>query len=49
MEKRMLEKIETGVSKTAFMKPGDHIEIKMLSPKGGNIFGSISQKLKAVL
>ena len=44
VEKRMLEKIQTGQARQAFMKTGDHIEIKMLDDKGNNIFGSISQK-----
>lgn len=48
VEKRMLEKIKTGTSTTAFMKPGDHIEMKMQDTFGHNIFGSIAQKVKAV-
>ena len=45
VEKRTLEKIQTGSAKQAFMKEGDHIEIKMLDNQGHNIFGSISQKV----
>ncbi len=45
VEKRTLEKLQTGSAKQAFMKEGDHIEIKMLDEKGHNIFGSISQKV----
>lgn len=48
VEKRTLEKIQTGAAKQPFMKEGDHIEIKMLDKKGHNIFGSISQKVKAI-
>ena len=45
VEKRTLETIQTGKAKQAFMKEGDHIEIKMLDEKGYNIFGTISQKV----
>ena len=45
VEKRTLEKIQTGEAKQAFMKEGDHVEIKMLDDKGRNIFGTISQKV----
>ena len=48
VEKRTLEKINTGSAKQAFMKPGDHISIKMLSKKGENLFGTLSQKVKAI-
>ena len=48
VEKRTLEKINTGEAKQSFMKPGDHISIKMLSEKGENLFGTISQKVKTV-
>ena len=48
VEKRTLEKIQTGSAKQAFMKAGDHIEIKMLDDKGHNIFGSISQTVISI-
>ena len=48
VEKRTLEKIQTGSAKQAFMKEGDHIEIKMLDKEGHNIFGTISQKVISV-
>ena len=48
VEKRTLEKIETGSPKQAFMQEGDQVEIKMLDEKGCNIFGTILQKAKAV-
>lgn len=48
VEKRTLEKIQTGSAKQAFMKEGDYVEIKMLDEKGHNIFGTISQKVVAV-
>ena len=48
VEKRTLEKIQTGSAKQAFMKEGDHIEIKMLNNEGHNIFGTISQTVTSV-
>ena len=45
VEKRTLEKIESGEAGQSFMKEGDHIEIKVLSEDNQNIFGSISQKV----
>ena len=48
VEKRTLEKIQTGSAHQAFMKEGDHIEIKMLDHKGQNIFGTISQQVKGI-
>ena len=48
VEKRTLEKIQTGAVQQSFMKKGDHIEIKMLDKKGQNIFGTISQKVKTI-
>ncbi len=47
-EKRMIEQIEAGKISTPFMKVGDTIEISMKSKKGEDIFGRISQKIKAV-
>lgn len=44
-EKRMIEKIEQGEITTAFMKPGDTVEIEMNDPSGQSIFGRISQKV----
>ena len=48
VEKRTLEKIQTGSAKQPFMKEGDHVEIKMLDQKAHNIFGAISQKVKGI-
>lgn len=45
VEKRMLEKIEQGESKTPFMKFGDTIKIEMLDAHGKSIFGAIDQKV----
>lgn len=44
-EIRMIEKIESGDSKTPFMKDGDTVKIEMFDRQGKNIFGSISQKV----
>ena len=46
-ERRMIEQIQTGAPKTSFMKPGDHVEIKMLDQKGRDLFGRISQTVRA--
>jgi len=45
VEKRTLEKLETGQSTTPFMKFGDTVKIDMLDTKGASIFGSIEQKV----
>ena len=44
-ERRMIEIIEHGEAKTAFMKVGDTIEIEMFDDDGRSIFGAISQKV----
>lgn len=43
LERRMIEKIETGKVATEFMKPGDHIRIEMLDAAGRSLFGAIDQ------
>ena len=48
VEKRTLEKIQTGSAQQPFMKEGDQVEIKMLDQEGQNIFGTISQKVKMI-
>lgn len=45
VEKRLLEKLEHGESKTPFMKFGDTIKIEMLDNAGKSIFGAIEQKV----
>ncbi|MDE1152652.1 MAG: fumarylacetoacetate hydrolase family protein [Micavibrio sp.] len=45
VEKRMLEKVEGGESKTPFMKFGDTIRIEMLDAAGQSVFGAIEQKV----
>ena len=47
-EVRMIEKIETGEFKTAFMKPGDTVKIEMFDKKGSNLFGTIFQRVVEV-
>ncbi|MFP2957952.1 fumarylacetoacetate hydrolase family protein [Myxococcus sp. 1LA] len=44
-ERRMIEKIEQGESKTPFMKPGDTIDIEMFDAEGRSVFGRIAQKV----
>ena len=44
-EKRMIETIDEGKAKTAFMKPGDFVEIEMLDKTSQSIFGKIAQKV----
>lgn len=45
-EIRMIETIETGAPKTAFMKHGDRVEIEMKNAEGHSIFGRIDQKVR---
>ncbi len=45
VEKRTIEKIETGESKEPFMKFGDTVKIEMLDADGKSIFGTIEQKI----
>lgn len=44
-EKRMLEKINEGEIRTPFMKVGDTIKMEVRNESGGNIFGTIFQKV----
>jgi fumarylacetoacetate (FAA) hydrolase len=45
VEKRILEKMETGESKTPFMCFGDRVTIEMFDAAGMSIFGVIDQKV----
>jgi fumarylacetoacetate (FAA) hydrolase len=45
VEKRTLEKLESGESTTPFMKFGDRVRIEMLDASGASIFGAIDQKV----
>ena len=45
-EKRMLETLELGQPKTAFMTFGDRIHIEMLDPRGESLFGAINQTVE---
>jgi fumarylacetoacetate (FAA) hydrolase len=44
-EQRMVETIETGAAKTAFLKIGDRVEIEMRDAAGKSIFGRIEQEV----
>jgi fumarylacetoacetate (FAA) hydrolase len=48
VEKRMIEKIETGEFKTPFMRAGDTVRIEMHDAQGRNLFGTIFQKVRQV-
>ncbi len=45
VEKRTIEKLETGDSHTPFMKYGDRVRIEMIGLDGASIFGAIDQKI----
>ncbi|TAH38308.1 MAG: FAA hydrolase family protein [Alphaproteobacteria bacterium] len=45
MEKRMLEKLQTGAATTPFLKFGDRVKIEMLDNNGQSIFGPIDQQV----
>ncbi len=45
VEKRTLEKLETGQSTTPFMKFGDTVKIEMHDANGKSIFGAIEQQV----
>jgi len=46
-ERRMLETIEAGESKTPFMRFGDRIRIEMFDQEGASVFGAIEQEVRA--
>ena len=45
-EIRMIETIETGAAKTAFLKFGDRVRIEMLDGNGESIFGAIDHEVR---
>lgn len=45
VEKRILEKLETGESQTPFMHFGDTVKIEMQDTQGKSIFGAIAQRV----
>jgi fumarylacetoacetate (FAA) hydrolase len=47
LERRMIEKVDTGKVTTELMKPGDRIRIEMLDADGHSIFGAIDQMMTA--
>ena len=46
VERRIIEKMNSGESTTPFMKFGDHIKMEMLDAQGHSIFGAIEQTVK---
>jgi fumarylacetoacetate (FAA) hydrolase len=44
-ERRAIEMIEQGASKTSFMKFGDAVRIEMRGPNGQSLFGTIDQRV----
>ena len=46
-EKRMLEIISEGAARTAWMQPGDRVQIEMRSAGGADLFGRIDQRVVA--
>ncbi len=44
-EKRMIEQIDNGAAKTAFLQHGDRVAIEMFDESGKSIFGRIEQKV----
>jgi fumarylacetoacetate (FAA) hydrolase len=47
VERRMRETLESGSPRTAYLQPGDTIEIDVQEPSGRSVFGSIVQKVIA--
>jgi fumarylacetoacetate (FAA) hydrolase len=45
-ERRMLEQIENGASRTPFLKSGDRVRIEMKDEGGRSIFGAIEQDVR---
>ncbi|HUL94358.1 MAG TPA: fumarylacetoacetate hydrolase family protein [Usitatibacter sp.] len=46
MEARLVEQVELGEAKTAFLDFGDTVRIEMLDAKGASLFGAIDQKVE---
>jgi fumarylacetoacetate (FAA) hydrolase len=46
VERRLLEKMSSGESKTPFMKFGDRVKMEMLDAHGHSIFGAIEQTVR---
>lgn len=47
VEQRILEKLETGDTRTPFLKFGDRVTIEMRDAQGHSLFGAITQTVKA--
>jgi fumarylacetoacetate (FAA) hydrolase len=48
VERRVVEQVDMGESKTPFMREGDRIRIEMRDANGESIFGAIDQEVRAV-
>lgn len=48
VERRVVEQVDTGESKTPFMREGDRVHIEMLDTGGRSIFGAIDQRVRTV-
>ncbi|HYD31374.1 MAG TPA: fumarylacetoacetate hydrolase family protein [Azospirillaceae bacterium] len=46
VEKRMVEKVETGTSTTPFLCFGDRVRIQVIDEHGNDVFGAIDQEVK---
>jgi fumarylacetoacetate (FAA) hydrolase len=46
MEARLVEQVETGAAKTAFLRFGDTVKIEMVNDGGESVFGAIEQKVE---
>jgi fumarylacetoacetate (FAA) hydrolase len=47
VEQRMIEQLESGAAKTAYLKAGDRVRIEMLDGLGRSIFGAIDEEVIA--
>lgn len=46
-EKRIVEKLETGIAKTPFLKHGDRVRMEIIDHQGRSVFGAIDQVVQA--
>jgi fumarylacetoacetate (FAA) hydrolase len=46
MEKRLVEQVEQGEAKTAFLRFGDTVRIEMRDEQGASVFGAIEQRVE---
>jgi fumarylacetoacetate (FAA) hydrolase len=45
MEARLVEQVESGEARTAFLKFGDTVRLEMKDDSGSSIFGAIEQRV----